>query len=191
MKECKVDGCEKPARNVRGWCGAHYSRWLKWGDVRAHIPLRAKYKTPAESFAARTRRDGECLIWTGALSVGYGQIGVSGEVVPAHRYAWEQANGPIPEGEYVDHVCHNRACVNAQHLRLASNAENQRNRAGAQVNSSSGYRNVHRSHEGFYEASVKKDGKKHYGGYFRDPAEASVAAEALRAQLFGDFAGKG
>ena len=191
MTKCKIDGCEKPACNVRGWCGAHYSRWLKWGDVRADIPLRARHKDPSESLAARTRQEGDCLVWTGSRSGGYGRIGVGGKTIAAHRFAWEQAHGAIPEGMYVDHVCHNPACVAVEHLRLASNTQNQRNRAGAQVNSSSGYRNVHRSHEGFFEVSVKKDGRKHYGGYFRDPAVASIAAEKLRAELFGEFAGKG
>lgn len=45
----------------------------------------------------------------------------------AHRVAWIEAHGPIPEGMVVDHRCKNPACVNLDHLRLVtkqqSNAE--------------------------------------------------------------------
>jgi hypothetical protein len=32
MKQCKIEDCEKPVR-VRGWCGMHYRRWQRYGDV--------------------------------------------------------------------------------------------------------------------------------------------------------------
>lgn len=30
--ECAVVGCTKPIKS-RGWCNAHYTRWLRHGDV--------------------------------------------------------------------------------------------------------------------------------------------------------------
>lgn len=35
-----------------------------------------------------------------------------------HRYVWEQANGEIPEGYEIDHMCKNRACCNVDHLQM-------------------------------------------------------------------------
>lgn len=66
-------------------------------------------------------------------SHGYAQIGWYGEdgktqMRLGHRVAWEARHGPIPDGLTVDHLCHNRRCVNVDHLRLLTNRENgQRN----------------------------------------------------------------
>lgn len=38
-------------------------------------------------------------------------------LVMYHRYVWEDANGAIPLGYEIDHICHNRACCNLKHLR--------------------------------------------------------------------------
>ena len=43
-----------------------------------------------------------------------------------HRVAYEAANGPIPEGMTVDHICRVRRCINPDHLRLLTNVENGR-----------------------------------------------------------------
>ena len=58
----------------------------------------------------------------------------------AHKLVWIQANGPIPKGMVVDHICHteavakgeckggwsceHRSCVNLEHLRLITQREN-------------------------------------------------------------------
>lgn len=40
-----------------------------------------------------------------------------------HRYVWERANGPIPEGYEIDHLCSNRACSNLEHLQCIDGIE--------------------------------------------------------------------
>lgn len=44
----------------------------------------------------------------------------------AHRVAWEERHGPIPDGLELHHVCENPACVNVDHLRLVARSEHQR-----------------------------------------------------------------
>jgi hypothetical protein len=38
---CSVDGCARHS-DVRGLCHGHYTRWRRFGDVRAHKPLRSR-----------------------------------------------------------------------------------------------------------------------------------------------------
>ncbi len=38
MIECQIEGCDYPAKS-RGWCQAHYMRWVTTGDVRADMPV--------------------------------------------------------------------------------------------------------------------------------------------------------
>lgn len=66
-----------------------------------------------------------CWIWTGYTSkIGYGQIGIGRQVVPAHRAAWAAFNGPIPFGKKVLHTCDVRDCINPEHLFLGDQLDN-------------------------------------------------------------------
>ena len=67
----------------------------------------------------------DCIEWAGYRDKdGYGQSPVTGKTRKAHRLAWEEANGPIPDGAYVCHSCDNPPCINANHLFLSTNAGN-------------------------------------------------------------------
>ena len=182
---CSIEGCQDPVRG-RGWCNKHLLKAQRYGDPLAGRP---RYATTEESFAARTKREGDCLVWTGSLnSAGYGHITHRGRVVRAHRYAWERANGPIPRDAELDHICHNRACVNVEHLRPATRAQNGAHLSGPHVDSESGVRGVHRNRKGWC-ARATKDGRTYSGGTFPTIAEAERAVVALRAELFGEYAG--
>ncbi|MCR8576181.1 HNH endonuclease signature motif containing protein [Streptomyces sp. Isolate_219] len=102
-----------------------------WKDIQAdYIPqeVRTMDRTPpAQRFAAKVDTAGPlplirgvlgpCHLWTGSLNdKGYGTFWAYGRTVKAHRYAYEQANGPIPDGLEVDHRCRRRDCVAPGHL---------------------------------------------------------------------------
>lgn len=189
QESCSIEGCSRK-HYARTWCTRHYAKWKQHG---APTGGGDKFFDPEESFRARTvaAPGAGCLLWTGTLNIGgYGQMKANGKHLPAHRYAWERANGPVPEGKYIDHVCHTRNCVNVEHLRLATMAQNNWNRSGPAVNSSTGVRNVHVKN-GRYIVKVRKNGRAHYGGFFDTVEAAAPVAEKLRAELFGEYAGAG
>lgn len=65
---------------------------------------------------------GGCWLWTGSLHpAGYGSLHRHDY---AHRVAYENAVGPIPEGLTLDHLCRVRPCVNPAHLEPVTLAEN-------------------------------------------------------------------
>lgn len=69
----------------------------------------------------------ECWLWTGYLSNGYGVFrigGRDGRRICAHRFAYMDMKGEIPDGLVIDHLCRNRQCVNPSHLEAVTHHEN-------------------------------------------------------------------
>lgn len=68
-----------------------------------------------------------CWVFTGTRRNGYGSIGAGGhrgKMLPAHRVAWELANGPLPAGTEPCHRCDNPPCCRPDHLFPGTHSEN-------------------------------------------------------------------
>lgn len=61
---------------------------------------------------------------------GYGRGCVQNTLFKANRAAWIAFKGPLFD-EHVLHRCHNRACINPDHLYLGDHAQNMRDMADA------------------------------------------------------------
>lgn len=57
---------------------------------------------------------------------GYTQVTVDGRRGRAHYIAWVLANGPVPVGLTLDHLCRNRPCCEVTHLEPVTMSENVR-----------------------------------------------------------------
>lgn len=152
-------------------------------------------KSTEERFWSKVDKTGECWLWTALCNHdGYGRFKYEGKMVYSHRLAYEWVYCEIPEGAQVDHRCHTRNCVRPEHLRLATHAQNQQNRRGANSDSATGIRGVgwHKQARKYY-ARVKLSGKMYSAGYFDTLEEAEAAVIAKRRELFthddyGDWA---
>lgn len=186
IKVCAVDDCENKAKGPL--CSKHHWRQKKYGSTDDR-PGSRKFPRGYLTQLVKTGypdRPGECWDWPGARNpYGYG-IAAPG-LAPsrmAHRVSWELRNGPVPEGRYLDHICHNRACFNPAHLEPVTKSENGQNRTALTARNTSGFRGVTwKADKGKWCAQVTLRGRHYFGGYFDDVQDAAAAAEALRLHL--------
>lgn len=122
-------GALEPGQMLKNTCGWPACQRLGHWEVRE----RRVGRTPSEQYEGRIDRSGgpeACHEWTltSRDKNGYGLFSwrEGGKVITrrAHRYGWELAYGPIPEGMFVLHTCDNPPCQNKTHWFLGTNADN-------------------------------------------------------------------
>lgn len=177
---CSYEDCTRQHYG-KSYCRAHWEQLHTRGYLG---PIRGG--TPQERFWQKVDKTGSCWTWTGGkFRQGYGSFKVDGKVWKAHRLSWTWHRGDIPEGFVIDHMCHNKACVNPSHLRLATNQENVEYRKGAAKHNKAGVRGVHWNKDcRKWRGTVVHKGTKYDLGMFTDLDAAESAVKAKRAELF-------
>jgi len=131
-----------------------------------------------------------CWLWKGTLNnKGYGSFYslLQQRTIGAHRASYELFVGAIPVGKVIDHKYAHlgcpRHCVNPEHLRPITYAQNGENLT-VERKSKSGYRNIRLLPNGKYLPRLKKNGVE----YYKPPTEslelALVLAKELRSEHF-------
>lgn len=177
IQMCTIESCNGQHK-AKGMCGKHYQR--------SRAAPRKPRLTAEQRFWIKVEKTDSCWNWTaGKNPAGYGSF-FDGGWRMAHRYSWELHNGPIGAGLELDHKCHHQGCVNPDHLRPVTPAENHQNRNGAQSNNlSCGIRGVTwRKESRKWQAIVTQNRKSHYLGLFAELANAEAAVVAKRNELF-------
>lgn len=77
-----------------------------------------------QRFWNKVNKTETCWLWTAGKAAGYGRFMFEGRNVLAHRWAYENARGSVPEGLTLDHLCRTKHCVNPDHLEAVPGAVN-------------------------------------------------------------------
>lgn len=110
-------------------------RWAKYGHPRAGTAkpkIRTKPKKHHKNWQETIDYFNYIIIdksdcWVTNLkkdTSGYVTIGLLGNRIKAHRFSYIIHKGEIPDGKLIRHLCHNRECVNPDHLEIGTTQDN-------------------------------------------------------------------
>lgn len=124
--------CERPAM-AKGLCIAHYQRQFIRPPEKRLMGLDAPVRTKRRSDERKVsdilsvaKWVDNCLVADRVGSDGYASSvkDSTSKSIKSHRLVYRVKNGPIPAGMQIHHTCSNRACINPEHLVLATQKEN-------------------------------------------------------------------
>lgn len=155
---CGFPECSRPYC-CKGFCISH---WRQQHENKPLRPLQMYLREPrlvyVEVPCLVPGLKGPCHQWArGKNKYGYGALHVGRKMLRSHRFAWEQAHGPIPDGLLIDHQCRNRACCNVDHLRVVTyNINNVENVVGAAWQISKAKKHCKHGHEFTVENTINR-----------------------------------
>lgn len=127
-KICKIDGCGKVGPIRRGWCSAHYTRWLAHGDPLGGGPSKGECSQWINEVALTHEDRDACLKWPYSTDgAGYGKVVLDGRLQRVSRIVCEAIHGPPPTPDHeAAHSCGkgHEACCNQWHLGWKTPVEN-------------------------------------------------------------------
>jgi hypothetical protein len=183
VSTCSFPACGRPIE-AKGRCQTH-NRQARRGQELTPIRDYQRGADPLARFMQKVTVEAAtgCWRWENTGPQEYGRFADSGKRDYAHRWIWEYTHGPIPPGMDIDHFNH-CYCVNPEHLRLCTHAQNGQNLKPDRQNGI-GLRGVsYHKASGRWHARVKLRGRAHSFGYHATPEAAADAARAGRAKLY-------
>jgi len=121
MNVCSASNCDIESKR-RGYCIKHYTRLLRHGDIN-HTAVIVNDNEARLKNNSVVIENG-CWEWVKHIKNGYGISGLNGKIEQAHRASWKVFVGEIPKGMQVNHKCHNKKCINPDHLYIGTQKQN-------------------------------------------------------------------
>lgn len=123
MKTCAVEGCGREFV-ARGYCGRHYARMRRFGDLRQRKINHGDRLKWVEEVALKSETD-DCVLFPYGQSGKYFIVMVDKKRIYGHKYTCEKIHGAPPSPVHeAAHSCGKDKCCNPRHLRWAPHIEN-------------------------------------------------------------------